>query len=58
MITENNTEWQNLSPEQKKRRLFDEQKKTLDAFLQRGAITKQQYNKSYTDLKLKMGIED
>ena len=53
-----NINWESLSKKEKKLRLFAEQKKTLDAFLERGAITKAQYDKSYTDLKLKMGIED
>ncbi len=49
---------ENLTPEEKKRKLFLEQKKTLDLFLQKGAISKAQYDKSYGDLKQKMGISD
>lgn len=49
---------QNLTPEEKKRKLFLEQKKTLDLFLQKGAISKAQYDKSYGDLKQKMGFSD
>lgn len=39
-----------------KRKLFEEQKKTLDLFLERGAITKAQYDKSFNTLKEKMGF--
>ena len=49
--------WQNLSDEEKKRQLFLNQKETLDLFLARGAITQAQYDKSYGDLKIKMGFE-
>ena len=44
--------------DEKKKALFIEQKKTLDAFLQRGAISKAQYDKSYGDLIRLMGMED
>ena len=44
--------------DEKKKTLFIEQKKTLDAFLQRGAISKAQYDKSYGDLVKLMGMED
>lgn len=47
-----------LTPEEKKRNLFLEQKKTLDLFLEKGAISKAQYEKSYGDLKKKMGFSD
>ena len=49
--------WTELSPKNKKMRLFLEQKKTLDLFLERGAINQKQYDKSYGDLKEKMGVE-
>ena len=39
-------------------KLFLEQKKTLDIFLSKGAISKAQYNKSYGDLVVLMGMED
>ncbi len=45
-----------LSPEQKKIQLYLEQKKTLEAFLERGAISKAQFDKSLGDLTLKMGM--
>ena len=41
--------------DEKKRELFLSQKDTLDKFLERGAITKAQYDKSYHDLTVKMG---
>ena len=51
-------EWEKLSPEQKKVQLYLEQKKTLEAFLERGAISKAQFDKSLGDLTLKMGMSD
>ena len=50
------TNWAELSLEDKKIRLFLEQKKTLDMFLERGAISQKQYDKSYGDLREKMGV--
>ena len=44
--------------DEKKKSLFIEQKKTLDIFLARGAISKAQYDKSYGDLVRLMGMED
>ena len=44
--------------DEKKRELFLNQKDTLDKFLERGAITKAQYDKSYGDLVKKMGMEE
>lgn len=52
------TEWEQLSPEDKKKQLFFKQKNTLDLFLERNAISKAQYDKSLGDLPLKMGITD
>jgi len=49
-------EWERLSPEQKKMQLYLEQKKTLEAFLERGAISKAQFDKSLGDLTVKMGM--
>lgn len=46
------------SMDKKKVDLFLEQKKTLDIFLDNGAITKAQYNKSYGDLVKLMGMEE
>ena len=52
------TIWENLSPEEKKRELFLRQKRTLDLFLERHAISQAQYNKSLGDLREKMGMQD
>jgi hypothetical protein len=43
---------------EKKKALFLEQKKTLDAFLKTGAISRLQYDKSYGDMVRKMGMEN
>ncbi len=51
-------DWSRLSTEEKKRQLFFNQKKTLDLFLERKAITQAQYDKSLGDLRLKMGIKE
>lgn len=52
-----NKEWSDLSPEEKKVQLFLNQKKTLDIFLERGAISQVQYDKSLGDLREKMGVK-
>ena len=57
-MKDKNLNWEQLSPEEKKWQLFLNQKATLDAFLERNAISKQQYDKSFNDLKIKMGFED
>ena len=51
------TEWEKLSPEDKKKRLFLKQKDLLDTFLERNAISKTQYDKSLGDLIEKMGMQ-
>ena len=51
------TEWTDLSPKEKKIQLFLNQKKTLDLFLERGAISQAQYDKSLGDLREKMGVK-
>ena len=51
-----NDTWASLSPEEKKVQLFLNQKKTLDLFLDRHAISQEQYNKSLHDMTVKMGI--
>ena len=47
-----------MTPEEKKKGLFLQQKQTLDRFLERGAISKKQYDKSLGDLIEKMGMQD
>ena len=49
--------WLTLSNEEKKRRLYEKQKDVLDKFLERGAISKAQYDKSLGDLTEKMGYK-
>ena len=46
-----------MTPEEKKHYLFLNQKKTLDLFLERGAISQAQYDKSLGDLREKMGVK-
>ena len=49
--------WLTLSNEEKKRWLYEKQKDVLDKFLERGAISKAQYDKSLGDLTEKMGYK-
>ena len=49
--------WAALTPEEKKIQLFLNQKHTLDMFLERGAISQAQYDKSLGDLREKMGVK-
>ncbi len=46
------------SYKEKLKQLYFEQKKTLDLFLERGAISKAQYDKSLGDLTAKMKIDE
>ena len=50
------SEWERLTPEQKKRQLYENQKRLLCRFLETGAITRAQYEKSLGDLTRKMGM--
>ena len=52
------TEWQTLPQAEKKRQLFLKQKHMLDQFLSTGAISEAQYQKSLSDLTVKMGMEE
>ncbi len=49
-------QWESLSPEEKKKELYKKQKATLGMFLERGAISQAQYDKSLGDLTEKMGM--
>ena len=51
------TDWEKLSLEEKKIQLYLKQKKLLDDFLERGAISRAQYEKSFGDLTEKMGMQ-
>ena len=42
--------------EEKKRELYLQQKQLLDTFLEHGAISRAQYEKSLGDLTVKMGM--
>ena len=53
-----NKEWSSLTYEEKNRLLFLRQKKTLEMFLERGAISQAQHDKSLHDLIEKMGMRD
>ncbi len=44
--------------EERKKELFRSQKQLLDTFLEHGAISKAQYDKSLGDLIIKMGIRE
>lgn len=50
-------EREEMTPAQKKRQLYLDQKKLLDTFLAHGAITPAQYQKSLGDLEKKMDPE-
>ena len=45
-------------PEETRRQLFEKQKAMLDLFLEKGAISQQQYNKSLHDFSEKMGFPE
>ena len=55
-INNENADWFSLSYEDKNRLLFLRQKKTLDMFLERGAISQAQHDKSLHDLIEKMEV--
>jgi len=46
-----------MTPEEKKVDLYLRQKKTLEDFLERKAITQEQFDKSIGDLTEKMGMQ-
>ncbi len=47
-------DWQNLSTEEKNKQLFLKQKRLLDTFRDKHAISQAQYDKSLGDLREKM----
>ena len=57
-VNKENAAWFALSYEEKNRHLFLHQKKTLDTFLEHGAISQAQHDKSLHDLIEKMGIDE
>ncbi len=48
---------ESMTAEEKKRDLYLRQKQLLDTFLEHGAISRAQYDKSLGDLTVKMGME-
>ena len=54
----NQAKWETLSHDEKNRQLFLKQKARLEQFLEKGAITQEQFDKSYGDMKKKMGFDD
>ncbi len=51
------TDWHTMSPDERKRALFQKQKDLLDTFLSHGAIDRRQYEKSLTCMAEKMGMQ-
>ena len=51
------TDWQSMSPDERKRALFNKQKDLLNTFLSHGAIDRRQYEKSLTCMAEKMGMK-
>ena len=50
-------EQESMTTEEKKHDLYLQQKQLLDTFLEHGAISRAQYDKSLGDLTVKMGME-
>ena len=50
--------WETMSYAQKNKQLFLNQKELLDKFLECHAISQAQYEKSFGDLRVKMGVTD
>ena len=55
METTNQAAWETLTTEGKRRTLYDRQVTTLKTFLEHGAITQAQHDKSLHELTEKMG---
>ena len=55
MMEAEDRNWTTLSYEEKNHRLYLRQKALLDSFLERGAISQSQHDKSLHDLTEKMG---
>ena len=54
-INEENAPWEAMSPQEKGHLLFLRPREMLDMFLERGAISKAQHDRSLRDLAAKMG---
>ena len=57
MVSLEDRAWETLTPEEKRVVLYLRQKNMLRSFLEHGAITKAQHDKSLRDLTEKMGME-
>ncbi len=57
MNPDNANPYESLSRADKLKKLFEQQKHLLDCFLERGAISKAEYEKSLNGLKDKMKTE-
>ena len=57
MNPDNANPYESLSRANKLKKLFEQQKHLLDCFLERGAISKAEYEKSLNGLKDKMKTE-
>ena len=55
MDTINDAAWETMTPEQKRRELYDRQVALLDTVLEHRAISQEQHDKSLHDLTVKMG---
>ena len=58
MDTTNNAAWETMTPEEKRRALYERQVATLATFLAHGAITQGQHDKSLHDLTVKMDLSE
>ena len=58
MDTTNNAAWEAITPEQKRRVLYDRQVALLDTFLKHRAISQEQHEKSLHDLTIRMDYEE
>ena len=58
MDATNQAAWEALTPEEKRRALYDRQVATLKTFLEHGVITPAQHGKSLHDLTEKIGYAD
>ena len=56
MNSDKSSEYNDLSREEKLDMLFEQQKHVLDCFLERGAISQADYEKSLNGLKEKMKV--
>ncbi len=50
--------WDQLSHDEKNHQLYLKEKDLLSLFLKKGAISREQYEKSLSDLTMKMGYKE